>query len=226
MFDYEDFYEPSEFDQMVEEFKDTLRESVKKEWLDRMNRLEEENKELRVVKKNFNQIKNDYAKAEWKCEQESKRAMENAKKDAYRARLSELLGDMKAEYWSIKKEFIKKPKCDKCDEHRMVAYITPLGKKAKEYCICAETESKYVPCEMVIYQIELCNSGIGARFVKKYKDDEDIFVSDSEYYGHKFVVKDEDDISSLAEKNEYSLYFESFEKCQEYCDYLNLKEQK
>lgn len=218
---YEDFYEPSEFEQMVEEFKEELRSSVRKEWIDKMNRLEEENKELQEVKKNFNQIKNDYAKAEWECKRESEIAIANAKKDAYKARLSELLGDMKAEYWRIKKEFVKKPKCDKCDNNRMVAYITPLGKQAKEYCTCAETESKYVPCEMVIYQIQLSNSKIGARFVKKSKHDEDTFVSDSEYYGYRFVVKDEDDISTLAENNEYSLYFESLERCQEYCDYLN-----
>lgn len=224
---YEDFYEPSEFEQMVEEFKDTLKESVKKEWIDKMNRLEEENKELQEVKKNFNQIKNDYEKAKWECERESIRAKESAKKDAYKARLSELLGDLKAEYWSIEKEYIKKPKCDKCDSNRMVAYITPFGKQAKESCTCAETEPKYVPREMVIYQIGLYNSKIGARFVKKHRDDEDTFVSDSEYYGHKIVVKDEDDISTFSGENEYTLYFESFEKCQEYCDYLNgLKEQK
>lgn len=221
MYDFEDFYEPSEFEQMVEDFKEELRTSVKKEWLDKMKRLEEENKELREVKKNFEQIKNDYEKAKWECKKESEIAIANAKKDAYKARLSELFGDMKSEYWSIKKEYIKKPKCDKCDNNRMVAYITPLGKQAKEYCTCAETESKYVPCEMVIYQIYLYNSRMGASFIKKNKEDEDIWINDSEYFGKKFVVKDEDDISTLTENNEYNLYFESLEKCQEYCDYLN-----
>lgn len=226
MCDYEDFYEPSEFELLVEDFKDELRKSVKKEWIDKMNRLEAENKELQEVKKNFNQIKSDYEKAKWECKRESEKAIANAKGDAYSARLSELLDDMKAEYWSIKKEFVKKPKCDKCDANRMVAYITPLGKQAKEQCTCDETESKYVPCERVIYQIGLYNSRIESWFVRKRKEDEDTFVSEPEYYRHMFVVKDEEDISSLVEKNEYSLYFESFEKCQEYCDYLNLREQK
>lgn len=220
---YEDFYEPSEYDQMVEEFKEALRESVKREWLDKMNSLEEENKKLQEVKKNFNAIKSDFEKAKWECEQESERIKESAKRDAYRARLSELLGNMKAKYWCIKKEIIKKPKCDKCDNNRMVAYITPLGRQAKEYCTCNEVESKYVPCEVVIYRIELYNSKIEAWFVQKDKDNEDILINFSEYYGDKDVIKDEDDISTFAELDERDLYFESLEKCQEYCNYLNSK---
>lgn len=45
--DYSDYYEPSEFDEKVEEFKDYLRESVKEETQNKINRLESENKRLR-----------------------------------------------------------------------------------------------------------------------------------------------------------------------------------
>lgn len=41
------YYEPSEFDEKVEEFKDYLRESVKKETLDQIDRLTKENKRLK-----------------------------------------------------------------------------------------------------------------------------------------------------------------------------------
>lgn len=44
---YEDYYEPSEFDEKVEEFKDYLRESVKKDTLDKIERLTNENNTLR-----------------------------------------------------------------------------------------------------------------------------------------------------------------------------------
>lgn len=220
---YDDFYEPSEFEQMVEDFKDTLRESVKKEWKDRMDSLEAENKTLQEVRKNFNQIKNDYAKAEWECKRESEIAIVNAKKDAHKARLSELFGDMKTQYWRIDEERIKKPKCDKCDRDRMVAYITPLGKQAKEYCTCAETESKYVPREMVIYQISLNNHKLDVRFIKRNQEDEVYTNVLVEYYGYKTIIKDQDDISSLSENDKWSFYFESEEKCQEYCDWLNNK---
>ena len=38
---YGDFYEPSEFDMMVKKWKDELRKSVKKEYVDEMARLRE-----------------------------------------------------------------------------------------------------------------------------------------------------------------------------------------
>ena len=57
----EDFYnEPSEYDQMVEEFRDSLMKSVKQDFLDRMKRLEKENAELREVKENWEFMKRSY----------------------------------------------------------------------------------------------------------------------------------------------------------------------
>lgn len=47
MSQYEDYYEPSEFDEKMEEFKNYLRESVKKDTLDQIDRLTKENKKLR-----------------------------------------------------------------------------------------------------------------------------------------------------------------------------------
>lgn len=227
MRDYEDFYEPSEYDQMVEEFKETLRESVKKEWLDRMTKLEEEIKELREVKKNFNQIKSDYEKYKWECKQESERVIANAKREAYKARLSELLGDTQLNYWGITTELIQKPKCDKCDENRMIKYITPMGRKATEYCSCHDSETRYIPDQMTMYEIKLHNTydnKIGIWFIKKYKDDDDVFVNSAEYLGGRVIIEDKVKVDEISVGNKYKLLFKSMEKCQEYCDYLN-KEQ-
>lgn len=44
---YEDYYEPSEFDEKIEEFKNYLKESVKKDTLDQIDRLTKENEKLR-----------------------------------------------------------------------------------------------------------------------------------------------------------------------------------
>ena len=45
--DFEDYYEPSEFEQQVEEFKDSLRRSFKQETQELIERLRKENEELR-----------------------------------------------------------------------------------------------------------------------------------------------------------------------------------
>lgn len=220
---YEDFYEPSEYDQMVEEFKETLRASVKKEWLDRMNRLEEENKKLQEVKKNFKAIKKDFENAKCDCEAEKNRALVNAKREAYNARLSELLGDVQSDYWKITTEHISQPKCDKCDKNRQIEYITPMGRKAKEYCSCYDSKLMYIPEQMTIYEIKLRNTHddkVGIWFIRKYKD-EDLFINSTEYLGNKKIIDNDTSVDEIPVDNKYDLYFKSMEKCQEYCDYLN-----
>ena len=47
---WEDYYEPSEFDILMDGFKDSIRENVKQEIKEKIERLEEENAELRDVK--------------------------------------------------------------------------------------------------------------------------------------------------------------------------------
>lgn len=225
---YEDFYEPSEYDQMVEEFKETLRESVKKEWLDRMNKLEEENNKLREVKKHFEAIKADYEEAKRNCEAEKNRALVNAKREAYKARLSELLGDVQANYWKITSERVPKPKCDKCDNNRRIKYITPMGREATEYCSCYDGETIYIPEQMTMYEIKLHNTydeKMGIWFIQKYKDD-DLFVNSTEYLGNRVIIEDGTTFDEISVDNKYNLYFKSIEKCQEYCDYLNSLEIK
>lgn len=60
----ENFFEPGEFDEKIEELKNELRESVKKEINDGIEKLRKENKELQDIKKNFESIKKDFKKKE------------------------------------------------------------------------------------------------------------------------------------------------------------------
>lgn len=225
---YEDFYEPSEYDQMVEEFKEKLRESVKKEWLDRMNKLEEENQKLQEVKKNFNSIKKDYENKIRECEAEKNRVIVNAKREAHKERLSELFKDVQLNYWKITARHIKKPKCDKCDIYRRIKYISPMGREATEYCSCNDDEIRYIPEQMDMYEIKLKNTydeKAQIWFIKKYKDDDDLFVNSAEYLGNKVIIEDSANFDEISADNKYNLYFKSIEKCREFCDYLNSLEQ-
>ena len=60
--DFDDYYEPSEFEQQVEEFKDSLRHSVKQETQELIERLRKENEELRSVRDNWEEVKRSYEK--------------------------------------------------------------------------------------------------------------------------------------------------------------------
>lgn len=52
---WDDFYEPSEFEIMIEDFKEELRSSVKKEYIDRIEHLEAELARLKDIRDNYDE---------------------------------------------------------------------------------------------------------------------------------------------------------------------------
>ena len=59
-YDEEQFFGGGEFDEEIEQLKETLKKSVRKEVLDELEKLRAENKELQGIKANFEKIKRDY----------------------------------------------------------------------------------------------------------------------------------------------------------------------
>lgn len=55
--DDEDYFEPSEFDAKIEELKNELRESVKKEVKDELEKLREENKNYKASRRILNPLR-------------------------------------------------------------------------------------------------------------------------------------------------------------------------
>src|SRR5690348_8077735 len=61
MYEYEDFYnEPSEFDQQIDEFKQSLLSCVKTEYTAEMDRLRAENAELQGVKNKMAELEREH----------------------------------------------------------------------------------------------------------------------------------------------------------------------
>ena len=84
--DFDDYYEPSEFEQQVEEFKDSLRRSVKQETQELIDRLRKENEELRSVRDNWEEVKRSYEKKQRELQNE----IYTCKQNASRMRLEQL----------------------------------------------------------------------------------------------------------------------------------------
>ena len=112
----ENFFEPGEFDEKIEELKNELRESVKKEINDEIEKLRKENKELQDIKKNFESVKKDFERKKDECD----RAIRNAESKAKQARLKELMEYFKVTLWSVDGDYWYKKKCDKCDKYRRI----------------------------------------------------------------------------------------------------------
>lgn len=141
---YEDFYNegPSEYELFMNDLKETLKKSIKDEFIKEMDRLRAENKRLQDVKENFEKIKLDYAHKE----QELKAREQDMEKNLARKKIMELatIADMKAQIYYIDDDTAYLPKCDKCDENRLIHFKSPTGKDCTEPCPdCGTTYHKY-----------------------------------------------------------------------------------
>lgn len=140
-YDYpeEEFYPESEYQEQIDALKEAIKNSVKSEILEEMNRLRSENEKFQGIKEHFEEVKKDYEKKKGECDRIARNAEYNAKK----MRLVDLMKDHKVIKWKITWECVYGPKCDKCDSNREVEVKLPSGKIVKDLCRCSTECDKY-----------------------------------------------------------------------------------
>ena len=219
----EDYYfdNHSEFDAQVDEFKESLKKAVKQEHIDEMNRIKKENEELQEVKKNFEAIKEDYARKERELEYERRDLLSKVRQD----RLTELLKDREVLMYRVTKTLKRAPKCDKCDDKRQIEFQSPSGRIMYENCSCDKGSWLYVPEKLVrtSFSIDRYKMSI---FYKPYTwSDIDGMEIDNEYssVGSQNVYKQGDNFADL---KKYDVLFNNEKDCLEYCEYLNNADSK
>ncbi|MDF1511083.1 hypothetical protein Gp_81 [Bacillus phage vB_Bacillus_1020A] len=215
-YDEDFYYEPSEFDLKVEEFKESLSVSVKEEFLSEMERLRKENAELQEVKANFKQIKAEYDQKKRELDFEKS----NLKSQVRRERLSELMKDFEVIMYRAYSKTVFPPKCDTCDRNRRIKYTTPLGREAYEDCQCKKGKTVYSPREYICKSFEMDQDGKKLKAWYVFKDNDDYASFDYSTFAKTIYhegLKYED-------LNNYDTFFKSTEECQGYCDFLNAKE--
>ena len=205
---------------MYYELKNELRESVKKEINDEIEKLRKENKELQGIKNNFESIKRDFERKKEECE----RVMKDAEYRAKHARLAELMEQMKLVLWSVTWETRYKRKCNKCDCWRNVKVTLPSGNTVSDTCICAKTARVYHPKENVLY--EIADRGLDFRVWYKERGDKgkEYFIADTIAVIPSKIIDRNKNFEEINKKEVYGIFFTSFEECQEFCSYLNKKE--
>lgn len=213
-YDYEDYYgEPSEFEQQIDEFKNSLFSAVKKEHQDKMDKLEKENQELQEVKKNWKAVESEYKSKIRELEVKS----ETAERDAKRMRLKDFMEELKHNLWQANSSAVYKQKCDKCDDNREISFDSPSGKKMTEDCECFKPFMKYKPLVYELYSFQQNTNGIGKWYKKPYNDS-DYYSEDSKNV--ELLVKTEEDFKLITDRL-YYIFFISEELCQKYCDLKN-----
>lgn len=211
----DDFYdEPSEFDQQIDEFRKTILKAVKTNFITKMDELEKENTELQEVKKNFDQIKRDYASKERQLERDRSQMERAVRKE----RITDLLKDHEVIMYRASRETEKLPKCDKCDEQRKFYFKTPLGNDTHEMCTCSVGKQIFIPREYIRTEFSLRGSYPLVVWYKPYEDGDGYSSGDVPECIYQEGMKYEDI------KSYYRAYFKSKEECQKYCDWLIEKE--
>ena len=212
---WENYYEPSEFEREMECLKQSIRDNVRKEIREEIDRLRAENAELREVKENWQEMKREHDQAL----RDLRIAKENAEREAKKAKAKGILAGLAVIGYRPSVEYKTGPKCDKCDKNRYRHFISPLGREMIEECTCKKIKCVYSPSESKLVKFWV-GKGIGSVY---YKRTEDKDIDSDRYDMAADVYKDlPDDISKI---NKYSAVFINKDDCQRYCDEMNKAEE-
>lgn len=212
-----DYFEPSEFDEKIEELKNELRESVKKEINDEIEKLRKENKELQGIKRNFESVKKDFERKKDECD----RAIRNAESKAKQARLKELMEHFKVTLWAVSWDYRYKKKCDKCDKNRRIQVALPSGKTVDDECSCRVSKKVYYPKENVLYELSERNREFMAWYMAEGDRGEEYFVRGPRAEYAKVVVDHNKDFKEIETEELRKVFFTTKEECQAFCNYIN-----
>lgn len=210
---WEDYYEPSEFDILMDGFKDSIRENVKQEIKEKIERLEKENAELRDVKEKWEDVKRYHEEAI--CE--LKREKERVRKELESEKINKLLESLAFTAYRPYAKSEMGPKCDKCDENRKIYFTSPMGRKMSEDCTCAARKVIYTPSEESLYRFYVRSSGeVSSRCFTRKEE------GDWNRYDYLDVLYFElpDDLEKVSPS---CAVFVNLSDCEKYCDYWNNK---
>ena len=218
MFDYDEpMYEPSLADEIKTEAADKLFAAVDASVRQRFDKIELDNKSLEKRNKQLLEELSEYKSKESDIEAREKELSRKAK----RMSLKEIMGQRKIMMYAARTEYKVKEKCSRCDDNRKLVFISPRGFKMKETCECGENIQFFAPSKQIAYEMADGKESLRMWYSpvsgdKSYSSG--VFVPDENVF-----VGELDDYSNL---NKCNSYFVFKKDCQEYCDWLNMQDNK
>lgn len=231
--DYENYYEPSEVDQLVEEFKDKCREHLLPNIREEIEHLKKENIELKCKNDEYKKRESEINNKERDLKYKADNLKREVEREFYASNIGDTLKDYieKAEVWFADSKGFLKDKCSLCNDKRNLVAEFKNGKTTEINCDCDKLIYKFVP---EISELSLI------KFNKKdsrYQSDRKFYFSrsytpskDSSYdYSYNefkldhIVDEFNDDTKELHKVKKYNaeIGFKTKEECQKYCDWLN-----
>jgi len=233
--EFENYYEPSEVDQLVEEFKDKCREHLLPNIREEIERLNKENVELRIKNEEYKKRESELNNKERDIKYKEDNLKREVEKEFYESNIGDTLKDYieKSEVWFADSKGFRQDKCALCNDERKLVANFSNGKTTETNCDCSNLVHRYIP-EISELSLIKFNKRDG-----RYQSDRSFYISKSyipsknssyrdEYGYNEFrlcqIVDEFNDVAiELHEAKEYStkIGFKTKEECQKYCDWLN-----
>ena len=230
---YDYFEDYNEFDEKIEEFKDSLRNEVKDEIKNEIERLKKRNLELEEKQKNLSKLENEYKEKIRKLENEKEQVIYEQKSEFYKNTMKEIIDKVFIckKLYDIDYKNVEMQKCNCCDENRKIIATDMFGRKHKVDCQCRETKKKYFykECDKQISMWKLKGTGNIHLTIKTWRS---WGSSDTEEVILEYITQDKENRDYIIEKFDennlpksyYRAYFTDEKEAQKYVDYLNSKE--
>lgn len=231
------YFEPSEEEMLFDEMKEKLREILRKDVATELNRLTEENVELRKTVREYNEKHTDLIRREANVQYKEDNYKRDVEREFYRKTMEEVFEQLieDSEVWYAECVPHEKPKCDLCNEERQMIAIYPNGEVSKKQCDCAKSTYMYEPVTSINRQIKFhkaWRSGYNDQkkcyFTTNYRPNKD--YAEAYNYCSEFRIENiydefNEDVKIYHEAKGYGekIAFRNKEACQKYCDWLNKK---
>ncbi len=218
-----DFYEPTEGDRIFEKAKEKLKECIVGNIKNDMNRLKVENEKLKELIEKYRNKEYELKNREQKIEQKENELEEQF----YRKKFSEILKPFEeiVTAYRIDHEWVEKDKCDKCNENRLIEYVSKHGDKVYHNCSCRGSYKKYIVDKIKLKKLSLFKANDGEKeFIITPKYDSEKY--DDRYCDLKIkhIFKDFN-LEEIENIDDYDLtgncIWINKEDCQKCCDFLN-----
>jgi len=234
-YDYENYYEPSEVDQLVDEFKDKCREFLLPNIKEEINSLNKENSELKTKNEEYRKRENEINSKERDLKYKEENLKREVEREFYQSNIGDTLKDLieKSEVWFAENRGFTQEKCSLCNNERKLVAKFKNGKTTTTDCECKTLKYTYVPESAELNFIKF------AKKDNRYQSDRNFYISKSyspskDYYDRndysynefslcQVVEKFCDTIKELHETKRYGtkIGFTTKNECQKYCDWLN-----
>lgn len=228
--EFENYYEPTPadeiFNEAMEKFKETLKDSVK----ENLKYIQEENRRLKKENDELKQKERQVRDRELTLEMREKDLQSKSEWSFYRKKFSEVLKPLEEQFemWYVEPLSELIPKCNLCDEERKVDFKSVSGKIIKGNCECNKYRKVYNVKYTKIKELNFYKSDRDKKFVLTPKYESQSY--DDSYF--KLETKELIKNFEVEKVSEYKCYgsyggftgFATKEECQKYCDWLNENE--